>query len=162
MGKVVLICGRICSGKSRYAARLRDSCSGIILSADEATWYLCGNRQGQLYDLLCERTKLYLIKKSADAAAAGCTVILDWGFWTALERREISGYFISKGVKYEWHYIDIDEISLRKNIHDRNRCVISGQDSCNFYVDDALTGKCAELFESPSAQEIDVWHTVKR
>ena len=162
MGKVVLICGRICSGKSRYAARLRDSCSGIILSADEATWYLCGNRQGQLYDLLCERTKLYLIKKSADAAAAGCTVILDWGFWTALERREISGYFISKGVKYEWHYIDIDEISLRKNIHDRNHLVTSGYDRCNFYVDDVLAQKCAELFEMPSAQEIDVWHTVKR
>lgn len=162
MAKAVLICGRICSGKSRYARQLRRRDRAVILSADEATYYLCGNRQGELCDKLTARVKLYLQKKAADTVGAGCDVILDWGFWTAGERREISGYFSSSGIRYEWHYIDIDKESLAKNIRDRNRLVAAGCGGSDFYVDSAPAQKCDMLFEMPAKAEIDVWHRAGR
>lgn len=33
--KVILICGKRCSGKSTYAERLRDKNNAVILSVDE-------------------------------------------------------------------------------------------------------------------------------
>ena len=35
MGKVILLCGKICSGKTHYAARLLSETGGVLLSCDE-------------------------------------------------------------------------------------------------------------------------------
>ena len=37
MAKVILICGKICSGKTYYARQLRDQYNAVILSTDEGT-----------------------------------------------------------------------------------------------------------------------------
>ena len=64
MGKVYLICGKICSGKSYYAKALKEKYNAVILSTDEAT----------------------------EICKAGANVILDWGFWTKENRSDISAY----------------------------------------------------------------------
>lgn len=46
MGKVILICGKICSGKSRYAYQIKQQENAVILSRDEATDDLTDNAQG--------------------------------------------------------------------------------------------------------------------
>ena len=45
MGKAILICGKICSGKSTYAARLKKETNAVLLSVDEIMLDLFG-----LYD----------------------------------------------------------------------------------------------------------------
>ena len=62
MAKVWLICGKICSGKTWYARKIRDSFSGVILSTDEVTWDLIDNEQGAFYDSFAKRVNLYLRK----------------------------------------------------------------------------------------------------
>ena len=40
MAKVILICGKICSGKSYYARKLKEKEHAVILSRDEMTYEL--------------------------------------------------------------------------------------------------------------------------
>lgn len=50
MAKVYLICGKICSGKTRYAEHLRTISPAVILSTDEVTYDLTDNAQGDGYN----------------------------------------------------------------------------------------------------------------
>ena len=50
MAKAMLICGRICSGKSHYAALLHDRENAVILSCDELTFALFDGQLGEAHD----------------------------------------------------------------------------------------------------------------
>jgi dephospho-CoA kinase len=63
MGKVILLCGKICSGKSYYSRKLRDELNAVIISPDEATYDLLNNEQGEFYDIFSKRLIKYLTKK---------------------------------------------------------------------------------------------------
>lgn len=136
-----LICGKICSGKSWYARRLRQETGAVILSTDELTWDLIRNEQGESYNIFAARANLYLRKKAAEIAAAGANVILDWGFWTREDRRQISDYLRERSIPFTWHYIDVpDDIWLR-HIAERNARVQAGEGGSDFYVDEGLKAK---------------------
>lgn len=158
MSKAYLICGKICSGKSWYARRLKEQLNAVILSTDELTYDLIHNEQGGFYDMLSGNANLYLRKKAVEIVKAGADVILDWGFWTAQDRKDISGFLKEQGVQYEWHYIDIEDELWRKNIAERNRRVQAGNGGSDFYVNEGLLKKVVERFEVPGNTEIDVWH----
>lgn len=157
MPKVVAICGKLCSGKSCYAKEIKNEYNAVILSVDEATYDLIENTQGEFYDAFAERVKKYLMKKSVETVNAGCNVILDWGFWTAAERKLTNDFFDMRGVKVEWHYIDVDDLTWKELIKLRNSQVNAGNCESDFYVDNALLNKTISLFEIPSRAEIDVW-----
>ena len=53
-------------------------------------------------------------------------MILDWGFWTLKERKEISEFFKLHQVSYEWHYIDINTVRWQKQIEERNKRIEEG------------------------------------
>ena len=111
MAKLLCICGKIGCGKTYYANRLKEQEHAVILSTDEVTYDLTNNQQGDGYDEFAIRVNLYLRKKAVEIVNAGCTVILDWGFWTKENRKEIKRYGENNGVLVEMHYIDIDDKS---------------------------------------------------
>ena len=160
--KVFLICGKICSGKSYYAKKLKDKYNAVILSTDEVTFDLINNEQGEFYNIFAERVNLHLRKKAVEICKAGANVILDWGFWTRDNRIEITEYLKSFGIVYEWHYMDVDDDSWEKNIDERNRRIQEGNDGSDFFVDEGLKNKVLTLFEVPSEDEIDVWYKLER
>ncbi|MDO5435956.1 MAG: ATP-binding protein [Clostridia bacterium] len=153
---IYLICGKICSGKSFYARRLKEEHNAVILSTDEATYDLIRNEQGEYYNIFAKRVNLYLRKKAAEISAAGADVILDWGFWTKADRKEISGFFSDLNIPYEWHYIDVTDSVWQRSIEERNRRVAAGNGGSDFFVDSGLLRKVTSLFEVPSEDEIDV------
>lgn len=55
VGRIYLICGKICSGKSCYAKWLREKYNAVILSTDEATYDLINNEQGEFYNVFAKR-----------------------------------------------------------------------------------------------------------
>ena len=156
MAKAILICGKICSGKTWYANELREKENAVILSTDEATYDLIDNEQGEFYDRFSKRVNLYLRKKAAEIVKAGTDVILDWGFWTKENRREICAYFSAQGIDYEWHYVDIDDKNWENNITVRNRRIDQGYKGPDFYVNSGLLEKVKTLFEPPEADEMDI------
>ncbi len=158
MAKLLCICGKIGCGKTYYANRLKEQEHAVILSTDEVTYDLTNNQQGEGYDEFARRVNLYLRKKAVEIVNAGCTVILDWGFWTKENRKEIKRYGENNGVLVEMHYIDIDDKTWFENIEKRNNEVISGNGGSSFYVDEGLLNKVSSLFEVPEKEEIDIWY----
>lgn len=158
MAKLLCICGKIGCGKTYYANRLKEQEHAVILSTDEVTYDLTNNKQGDGYDEFAIRVNLYLRKKAVEIVNAGCTVILDWGFWTKENRKEIKRYGENNGVLVEMHYIDIDDKTWYENIEKRNNEVISGNGGSSFYVNEGLLNKVSSLFEIPEKEEIDIWY----
>ena len=158
MGKIILICGKICSGKSFYAKQIKGNENAVILSTDEVTYDLTDNAQGAGYDQFAKRVNAYLMKKAAEFAAVGCNVILDWGFWTKSDRQMATDYFRSRHIEIEWHYMDISDEAWHRNIAQRNKKVLAGEGGSDFYVDEGLLNKVSSKFEIPRKSEIDIWH----
>ena len=157
MSRVILICGKIACGKSVYAARLKREMNAVVFSTDECTYDLIRNEQGEFYNEFARRVNGYLRKIAAETALAGANVILDWGFWTWAERKEMSEYFASRGVPFEWHYVEADADTWAANIAGRNRRISEGRGGSDFYVDEGLLDKLDRLFEAPLPEETDVW-----
>lgn len=161
MGKIIAICGKICSGKTYYARQLRAKEKAVILSTDEATCDLIDNEQGEKYDRFARRMNAYFMKKSAELAEIGCTVILDWGFWTKAERQAVTRFYQSKDIPVQWHYVDVDDETWEQNIARRNQKVQSGEGGSDFYVDEGLKQKILDQWEEPDESEIDIWYRRK-
>ena len=156
MAKVFLICGRICSGKSYYAARLRERENAVILSCDELTFALFDGKLGDAHDAMSNRMESYLRHKSVEIVRAGANVILDWGFWTAKSRADAKAYFAAHQVVSEMHYIDVSLEVWHMQIERRNEAVRHGLPN-TYIVDEGLLAKLESFFQVPTSSEIDVW-----
>ena len=109
MGKVIIICGKICSGKSYYAKQLKDELNAVIISPDEATYELINNEQGEFYDIFSKKLNKYLTKKVGEIAKAGANVIFERGLWSSKDRKEIRDYYNENNVESEIHYVCVDD-----------------------------------------------------
>ena len=58
-GIVIVLCGKIASGKSTYANELRKKENAIVLSVDELTYYMVDHKKGEDYSDLCRRATNY-------------------------------------------------------------------------------------------------------
>lgn len=157
MAKVILLCGKIASGKSVYAEKLARDQRAVILSVDEITIRVLGGDLGEKHDEIAGRTQAYLFDKSLEILRAGSNVLLDWGFWTREKRAAARAFYESRGVTCEFHYIDVPDEIWRKNIDVRNSRVLAGEAEA-YFVDDGLFDKLNALFEPPKREEIDVWY----
>lgn len=162
MSKVIIVCGKICSGKTYYSNQLKDSINAVIFSPDEATYELINNEQGDYYNIFSEKLNKYLTRKVGEIAKAGANVIFERGLWSRADRLQIRAYYKSIGVECEIHYVCVDDDTWKQNIVDRNRKVLDGNGGSNFYLDDGLMKKLESKWEEPCRDEIDVWYEVKR
>lgn len=161
MAKVILVCGKICSGKGYYSRQIQKETNAVSLSCDEVENDLFHHEFGDRHDEISADIKHYLHKKAADIARAGCSVLLDWGFWSRAERRAVSEYYKNVGVPFEWHYVEIPDESWMRNIESRNAAVAAGE-TTDYAVDSGLLEKIKSLFEEPARDEIDVWFVNNR
>jgi len=162
MGKVILICGKICSGKSYYSKSIKDSLNAVIISPDEATYELINNEQGEFYNIFSERLNKYLTKKVGEIAKAGANVIYERGLWTKKERDEIVKYYKDNNIECELHYVCVDDETWKQNIAERNKRIEEGNGGSDFYLEEGLMKKLESLWEEPTAVEVDIIHKVKR
>ena len=109
MGKVILVCGKICSGKSYYSKTIKEPLNGVIISPDEATYDLINNEQGEFYNVFSARLNKYLTKKVGEIAQAGANVIFERGLWSHTERKEVKDYYKNNGIECEIHYVCVDD-----------------------------------------------------
>lgn len=156
MAKVMLICGKIASGKSVYAERIKREENAIMLSVDELVLSVLGSELGDKHDEITNRVQAYFFEKSVEIIKAGSNVLLDWGFWTKEKRTVARAFYDSRGIACEMHYIDTPDEVWRRNIDLRNCAVLTGETDA-YFVDEGLMQKLESLFEVPSKEEIDVW-----
>lgn len=162
MGKVIIVCGKICSGKSYYSNSIKDSLNAVIISPDEATYELINNEQGEFYNVFSERLNKYLTKKVGEIAQAGANVIFERGLWSKEDRKNIREYYKNKGIECEIHYVCVDDDTWKQNIIERNNRIDEGKGGSDFYLDEGLLKKLKSKWEEPNKEEIDVIYNVKR
>lgn len=155
MAKVIALCGKLCAGKTHYAAHLRESLPAVVLSCDELTLGLFDGILGEQHDEMCARIHRYLLNKAAEIVHAGANVVLDSGFWRRADRAEAARFFSGAGVPMEWHYLDVSDADWQRNIAARNEAVLRGMEN-SYLVDEGLLEKCMRLFEPPTVDEIDI------
>ena len=155
MAKVIMTCGRICSGKTTYAQKLSRELKAVVLSVDEITLALFGQDAGDMHDTYVERAEKYLYEKSVEIVGLGVDVILDWGFWTKAEREQARAFYAERGIPCEFHCIVISDEEWHGRLRQRNAAVQAGETSA-YFVDDGLAAKFSRMFEKPSEDEVDV------
>ena len=160
MGKVIIICGKICSGKSYYAKQLKDELNAVIISPDEATYELINNEQGEFYDIFSKKLNKYLTKKVGEIAKAGANVIFERGLWSSKDRKEIRDYYNENNVESEIHYVCVDDERWKYNIKERNKRVLEGTGGSDFYLDEGLMKKLESKWEELTEEEYDVIYKV--
>ena len=156
MAEVIMICGKICSGKTTYARRLCAEHRAVLLSIDEIMLALFGLYAGERHDEWAAKTEAYLLEKSAEIAGDGISVVLDWGFWTREKRDATREFFASRGIGFQMHFISMGDEKWRSCIERRNRAVQAGRVSA-YFVDENLAAKFESRFEMPDRSEISVW-----
>ncbi len=156
MAKALLICGKICCGKSTYAKRLCAENNAVLLSVDEIMLAIFGPYAGEKHDEYTERIQNYLFQKSIELIKSGMNVILDWGFWSRRKRSTARAFYADRGIECEFHYMDLSDEVWKERIAYRNELVLKGEHGA-YLVDENLTAKFASLFEPPLESEIDIW-----
>ncbi|MBQ8620024.1 MAG: ATP-binding protein [Clostridia bacterium] len=156
MSKVILICGKIASGKSVYAERIKVQENAVMLSVDELVLSILGSDLGDKHDEITGRIQAYFFEKSLEIVKAGSNVLLDWGFWTRERRQAARDFYAGHGVECEFHYIDTPDEVWRRNIEIRNAAVLAGRSDA-YFVDEGLMKKLEAAFQVPVRDEIDVW-----
>lgn len=158
MARVILLCGRICSGKTAYARALREKEPRlVVLSCDDLMLTLFPEGAGEHHDRLSRRARMYLFGLSLDLLRSGADVILDWGFWTRAWRDEARDFYARHGVDCAMHCIDPSPEVWRRHIQARNEAVRRGEETA-YFVDEGLLAKLESLFEPPQDDEIDLWY----
>ena len=155
MPKVILICGRLCSGKTTYAREICRKSKAVMLSVDELMLSLLDPYLGDRHEYYTEKAQKYLFDRSLDILEAGADVVLDWGFWTNASREYAREFYKSRGIPCEMHYIVIDEAEWKARIAKRNESVAAGEISA-YFVDENLAEKFEGMFELPRYDEIEV------
>lgn len=153
MPKVLIMCGKICSGKSTYAEKLKLENKAVILSVDELTLALFENQAGEKLDFYVEKLKEYFFKKSLDIVEAGADVILDWGFWTKKERDYAREFYDSRNISYQFYYMNVGIDEWKKRILKRNQEIKREQLEA-YPIDKGLLSKVEKLFEEPDRKEL--------
>ena len=162
MAKLIIVCGKICAGKTYYSNSIKDSLNAVILSSGEVTHDLINNEQGELFDRILPKAKEYLTKKAGEIVKAGANVIYERGLWSKKDRDEIKKYYNSINVPYEIRYICVDDKTWEINIEERNRKVLEGNGGVNFYFDEKLRNKLISCWEEPTKDEYDIIINVNR
>lgn len=156
VAKVILMCGKICSGKSFYADSICKNKSAVILSVDEIMLAMFGQDAGEKHDDYVAALEKYLLKKSTEFVEAGIDVVMDIGLWTKAKRKAVRDFYSLRNIESEIHYLDISDTEWKKRIEKRNDQV-SGHQVSAYYIDEGLAKKASHLFDKPDRSEVDVW-----
>ena len=106
--------------------------------------------------MFIKKIQEYLLEKSVEIIQGGNNAILDWGFWAKDKRVQVKKFYQSRNIKYEFHFIDVNDEEWKARIAQRNNAVLSGK-AAAYPVDENLAAKFEDLFEFPAEDEIDVW-----
>lgn len=149
--RVILLIGRLCSGKSTYARQLVAEENAVLLSADELMQTLFPQGAGESHDLYARRCRAYLYHQARQLASQGMLPLMDFGFWSRSMRQEAAEAL--SGLELDWRYLDVPQEEWHARITRRNAAIEAGLTG-EYYVDEGLLAKCEALFEAPTQEEL--------
>lgn len=156
MSKVIAVVGKIGCGMSFYVNILKDREKAILFANDDIVKSLFTSSNLD-FDLFIKQANDYLLNKSVEFLDKGNDIILNWGFSKKSQRDYIRKFYNELGYSIVWHYIDVDDITLSKNIELDKKIQFNSFAEKSFFSDEFITNNNKE-FEIPDKSEIDVWY----
>ena len=154
---IILVCGKICAGKSTYSKKLMRELPAVRLNADEIMKGLFGEHLGSRHEEIFDLTMDLLYHKALEINSCGIHVVIDAGFWYRSSREKARDFFKRYNVKPEWHYVHVSDSAWRRNIESRNRSALL-PGSADYFVDENILKKFANPDDEPDKNEMDVWY----
>ncbi len=155
MSEIILLCGKVCAGKSFYAEKLKKERNIIVISVDELMLSLFPVHLGDKHCETVRKSKEFLSVYAERIAGAGVDVLLEYGLWGKAERDELRARFEALGHRVKLVYIKASDEKILENARNRNAEKASGGEKFSYEADEALLGKCNKMFCEPSADECD-------
>lgn len=154
MAVVTMLCGKEGSGKSAYARQLKKQHNAMILSCDEMMLSLfdeyLGEDHARVYDRCCK----YLYRLAEDLAAAGVDVVLDFGFWSRRQRKEVRAAFKQKGIQTRLCHVTANQDVISQRLAKRNAALGEGTEKA-YNIDEGMRALFDARFEEPGPEEVD-------
>ena len=148
-GTVILVCGKVGSGKTYYANEIKNQRSAVVLSCDKLMLALFGDNLGVRHNTVLNKTKAYLYELACDIAESGKDVVLDFGFWEKDERMKTRAFFKVKGFQSELYYIRTTDEIQHDHILKRNQTQVAN----SYFLDDIVLASLNSKFDEPTADE---------
>lgn len=155
MADIILLCGKVCSGKTHYANNIKQRYNAVILSCDELMLDLFEEQLGSKHNVTLNKVKQYLYQLADQIVLTDTYVILDFGFWTLSERQHIKQYYAERGITTELHYVSVQPEVWMYNMEQRNRSLHHAKVK-SYFIDENMIQLFSDAFEEPDRDEIDV------
>jgi predicted kinase len=146
-----LICGFIGSGKSTFAKKLEKETGSVRFTKDEWVIRIFGHDPKKIdrfgkYD---DRIVKLVTDVALECLSAGCNVIIDDGFWSRLQRKEIYGRITKLGANYILYYVKCPDAVSKQQTLQRSKNL--SKDS--FIIDEDMYNSYKKYFEAPTEDE---------
>lgn len=151
---VIMLIGRIASGKTFIAKRMKKKKPAVLLSCDKLMLTLFDDCLGEHHNAMQAKCHRYLFGLSKEISASGSDVILDFGFWTKEQRRETEDYYRAANIKLKRIYIVSDEEERKKRLKKRNEAVANAEGR-HYIITPEMLERFDSVFEKPEIWEYD-------
>ncbi len=147
-GKLIVMCGKVASGKTTFARRFAENNDVMYISVDE--WMLgihgmdvpCSKHPGYIADIIRQ-----LSKDIRKMLVLGMTVVMDFGFWTKDERDTLRNAVSPFPV--EIYYIPIEEEEQKQRLLERNERALKHHETDTYVMNLETLEALNQRFESP-------------
>lgn len=156
MAALIMLCGRIGTGKTTYAQHLKNTMGAAVLSYDDMMLALFDDCIGfEQHQKMLVRCKQYLYQQAQQLLELGIPVVLDFGFWEKHERTQVRSHFKGLGADVQLYYMDRDGKTVQAFIARRNQA-IRQQGLRAYEMDEEKLAFFGAMFQPPTADEVDV------
>ena len=156
MAVIHMLCGKVGSGKSTYAKKLKELHQAMILSSDDLMLSLFDEYLGAKHQLIQQKATAYLFHLAEQLVSIDVNVVLDFGFWSKADRIETKKYFSDQGIATELHYINTADVQIKQHLQMRNQEIKSGNTKA-YYIDEEMRKLFDSKFEEPTDEEGSTW-----
>ena len=151
MATLHLMIGLPCSGKTTYARKLADDINALVFTPDVWHLQLFGDDVGHAaHDERHDRIEGIMWDAAVHVLKMGGDVILDYGFWSRVERDDYRNRAKALGVGFKLHIMEIEREELFRRLVARNGSPT--QDV--FRIPKTEMEKYLPLFEPPTEDEL--------
>ena len=153
---MILVCGRVCAGKTTYAKRLAREIGAVRLNADELMKPLFGEYLGNRHEEVLRQVTALLLEKAAECYENGVNVILDLGFWQRGMRKQAERFFEARGIRIQWHYLKIEDAEWKRRITKRNERILASGSKTDYLIDENIIQKFEDPADEPLPGEMTI------
>ena len=154
MAKVIILVGKIGSGKTTWVNDRKKQKQMMLLSCDDLMLNLFARCLGEKHGETERRCLKFLFGQAVELTEMGIDVVLDSGFWTKASRKAAKEYFAAMGIETNTYYFKIPDETRIDRLERRNE-QLAQSTKREYIIEKSLLARLDKNFEEPLPNEYD-------